>query len=170
MTLAEQVKYDITYRVESKDWLMGFFSDIPTTPDRLQVEALIKKHQDEIVVHKHLQRLDPDWKRYRELVQQNRIFVIFARDEYEIVGYIVVFVLRHLHDRTLVYSMDDLYYIEQTQRGAGIGAGMIAAAERHAKKLGSRLMTLRAKKDSRAARFLQLIGYHEFETVYAKEL
>ena len=169
MTLA-LVEDSINYSIEPNGKMIEFFSDEPATPDRWQVERLIAKHQDEIVVHWHLQKLRPDWKRYRELVGQNRIFTVFAREGATIVGYIVVFVLRHLHDKELTYSMDDLYYIDPTARGAAIGAGMIMAAEREAKRRGSRLMTLRAKVGSPAHAFLHRIGYHDFEMVCAKEL
>ena len=169
MTLAQAIEPDeITYRVETPEWMLAFFSDIPATPERRQVERLIKEHQDEIVVHKHLQKLDPDWARYRELTSLNRIFMVMARRGDEIVGYIVLFVQRHLHDRKLRYSMDDLYYVERTERAVGIGRSMIACAEAEARRRGSRVNLLRAKIGSPTGKFLEMIGYRPFEMVWSQ--
>ena len=170
MVLAMEKEATIEYRVESKEWMLEFFSDVPTTDDRDQMDRLTEKHQAEIVIHKHLQKRNADWKRYRELVNANRIFMVMARRDGNVVGYIVLFVQFHLHDRALKYSMDDLYYIDPAVRGVGLGSRMIEMAENEARRRGSRLNLLRAKVGTPAAAFLEHIGYHPFETVYAKEL
>jgi len=160
----------LTIRIDPPHILMEFFSDEPKTDDRMQVEELIRKHHDEITIHKHVQHLKPDWKRYRELVLQNRIFVVSARLGTRIVGYGIFFVQRHLHDKDLIYAMDDLFYIDADVRGKRLGKGLIETAEAHAKLRGAKILLLRAKVGSQAEKLLPFIGYSPFETVLAKEL
>ena len=160
----------IDYVVCTQAYLQQLFSDDEKTDARKQLEALTQKHQDEIVVHKHVQKLNPDWPRYRELARQDRIFMVLAFSAGKIVGYIVVFVQKHLHDRELIYAMDDLYYIDPDVRGAGLGAGLITAAEKEAVRRGAKLLLLRTKQHTNFGGFLEHIGYRPFETVYTKEL
>lgn len=153
----------------ARDWLIEFFTD-PNHPVRLKMQPLIEAHQEEIVLHKHVQKLNPDWPRYAELAKTGRIFMVFGFADDELIAYALMFVQKHLHDKELVYALDDVYYVKQDERQAGTGAKLIAQCEEEARARGAKLITMRTKLHRSHIAFFEFNGYHQFEMVMAKEL
>ena len=60
--------------------------------------------------------LDPDYDRY-ELMQENDILRIhIARDDGDIIGFMVSIVAPHAHHKDVVYAMTDLFYVKPEYR------------------------------------------------------
>jgi hypothetical protein len=68
---------------------------------RPEVQSLIEMHYEEVAQFKQAQKLDPDWEAYDRLEKTGKAWLMTARADGELVGYIVMLVGFHLHYKTL---------------------------------------------------------------------
>ena len=104
-----------------------------------QANILFEEHYEEIARNKQVMKLKPDEQAYRNMEQMRQIFIFSARQDDELIGYSVNFVLNHPHYADLKLAQNDLLFIKKEFRGSRAGLRLIKETEIHATSLGCKL-------------------------------
>jgi GNAT superfamily N-acetyltransferase len=132
------------------------------------IEPLLAEHWEEIAADRDKVPLDPDWDAYYASEKAGILVITTARLAGALVGYAPVFVARNLHYRSLIIGEGDIFWLHPDHRGAGMGLGLLRAAERHCRAAGANKMIWKEKCDHRLGRFFEHLGYKPFEVHYTK--
>jgi GNAT superfamily N-acetyltransferase len=98
---------------------------------------LLHEHYGEISTHKdHGVPLEPMVDVYRARESDGTLLMAIGRERGEIVAYFVCFIAPGLHYRSCLTCSPDIFYVEQTKRGASIASGMFDFVESHLRKRG----------------------------------
>lgn len=132
--------------------------------------ALLVEHWGEIAEKKDLLRLDPDMMRYGSLEKNNVLHIVTARDEGRLVGYYAGLVNTHLHYKSVVVGIDDVYFIHPAYRDNGLGTRLFLAVEELLRMLKADISVVKVKLRHDHDKLLTSLGYEPFERVYWKAL
>lgn len=110
---------------------------------------------------------DPDFEKYDTLALVGGLLVVTARRGFELVGYAVVLIQSHLHQRSILWGSFDSYWLHKDARGPGVFPHLIQAAEAEMKELGVQKILATEKNDTL---LFQRLGYRSSERVYVKEI
>lgn len=143
---------------------------------RMDAEALLEAHWEEVALNKRVMKLDPHWKRYYALEEQGMLMIIglFAvqrRPRVEtLVGYSVNFITEHMHYAGLRLCQNDLLFVHREWRRGRHGLQLILATEQLGKERGAQLMLWHAKQGTALDALLPRMGYGVQDIIYSKEL
>lgn len=129
----EPVRPKLTFQVES----------IEAT--RHEAMPLLDRHYDEIAQFKDVQKLDPDWETYEALELKGRLWVMTARSDGKLIGYIVMIMSRDLHYRNVMKAAEDIHFILPEYRKGLLGYRLIAKAKQAMKDKGMQMVSFRTK-------------------------
>lgn len=132
--------------------------------------SLLGEHYEEIAEFKHLLVLDPDYSRYEEVEKRNGLRVITARENGRLVGYIVFFIYKHLHYKSVLVASDDIHFICKEKRAGSVGIRLFREGERALRAAGVKFILVRCKAKHDHSRIFEHLGYRPFDIMYAKEL
>ena len=135
-----------------------------------QANILFEEHYEEIALNKQVMKLKPDKKAYQNMEEMRQIFIFSARQDDELIGYSVNFVLNHPHYADLKLAQNDLLFIKKEFRGSRAGLRLIKETEIHATSLGCKLMLWHAKENTTLAAILPRLKYGVQDIIYSKEL
>jgi hypothetical protein len=100
-----------------------------------EAKQLFPLHWREIAVHQETIPMDMDEARYLALEAGGMLHVVTVRSGNRLVGYCIAFVLPHMHYKTTLMGMVDMYFIlPEFRRGAG--ARLFLELERSLKARG----------------------------------
>lgn len=136
--------------------------------------AMVKRHWDEVGVHKEDVPVDVDWAGYADLEDRGILRLMTAWRGDVLVGYASFLVMPHLHYKSTLHALNDAVFVEPGHRGVGVQ--MIAKAEEALALVaapGCVRITYHVKHHVEADRgtFATVFarrGYQPFETVYDK--
>lgn len=148
----------ITYQVESLSAV------------RPEVTDLISLHWEEIAQFKDVQKLDPDWEQYDLLEQKGRLWIMTARDDGKLVGYIAMLMGYHLHYRKLLTAVDDLHFIHPDYRKGLTGYRLLAMTVKVMRGKGVRFIAFRTKAFADHGALFERLGFQKHDVVYAGPL
>jgi predicted acetyltransferase len=148
----------INYQVE-------YLSDV-----KEEIAATLAVYHEEVFAFKDAVDLAPDWDTYLKMEQIGILNILTARLEGRLVGYIVSTIIPHTHYKNNTFSISDVFYINPTIRGEGIGLGLLEAAEAVYREKGVDLMHITLKKDRPSDSLMKRFGAEEAETTYAKRM
>lgn len=153
-----------------------------THQDYLNVDKLIEQLQNyewqlhpsrasgNVVANKHLAYLI-------KIVQQQNGQIYVAQSNQEIIGFIVCFVEEleegdlHIVENERRYGYISDLYVSSEIRAKGVGAALMAMAEKHFLDLELEVVRLSLLQNNEAAAsFYQRVGYQLYELVYEKKL
>ena len=79
------------------------------------------RHHRELALNQDVIKMDLDLERFRELERKDALFVLVARDAGKVIGYLLAFLLPHMHYKSAgLMALVDMYYIlPEHRRGAG---------------------------------------------------
>jgi GNAT superfamily N-acetyltransferase len=102
-----------------------------------EIEQITPFHWSELALDQLLFAPDLDHERYLTLDRMGMMHIVTARDGAKLVGYIVCFVMPHLHYKSSgLTALADMYYILREYRKGGLGVRMFAEMERGLKARG----------------------------------
>lgn len=136
------------------------------------VQRLLFDHWSEVAQNKDTRKLEPDFSRYRQLADAERIHVVVMRRDGEIVGYSVHFLVRgHPHYRKLFVAEDDLHYVVPSLRNTGAHEMMRRFALRTLKDRGVQLVTARLKANDRSHQtVMERLGFQPCDLTFTVDL
>lgn len=118
----------------------------PATPD------LLREHWNELAVHKAQMPLDPDFGRFAELEDLGLFRIWAARDDKNLAGYIGWFTQPHLHYKSTLTAVEDLFLLSAPYRRGLNGYRMFTTALAALRELGVKRVMLNTKVHFEAER------------------
>lgn len=147
----------ITYKID--DWI----ENLP------KFKAMTQAHYDEIETLKEFP-LDIDYETYESVYKQNKLVLVTAKDGDELVGYIVFFVMNHLHSKNCLAAHEDLYYLKPKYRKGFNGIKMFKFAQDHLTNMGVDLVLYATKVEFDNSKLFQYLGCKPIDKVFTKLL
>lgn len=145
---------------------MERWSSIP----RAEMDPLFTLHWEEIALQKDKIKLEVDYDRYRQLDEKNMLHIITVRDSGKLVGYHCSLLDSHLHYKSHVMALTDVYFLLPEYRRGTAGIRLFQFVERTLKERGITKMITATKLHQDKGRFLESLGWIEIERVYTKML
>lgn len=115
----------LTFQIER--WADAWHVLEPLTPD----------HWQEMALDKDLIKIDMDAERYQKLDEQGMIHLTTARDDGHLVGYVICFVMTHLHYRGAgLMALADMYWLRPEYRRGTAAVELFRTMEQSLKERG----------------------------------
>jgi len=147
----------ITYKIDN--WL-----------DNLPIfKAMTQAHYDEIEVLKNFP-LDPDFDTYEALWKLGKLVFVTAKDENELVGYIIYFVTPHMHSKKCLTAHEDIYFLKPEYRKGRNGLKMFQFANEYLKGIGVDLVLYSTKFETDNSSLFKYLGCKPIDKVFTKLL
>ena len=127
---------------------------------------LLDKHYEEIAQFKEVQKLDPDWDVYYRIEKQGKLWVMTARLDGEMIGYIVMMLTNDMHYRALLRATEDIHFILPEYRKGILGYKMLAKTKQAMKEKGANTVTFRTKADANHGLLFERLGGVLHDLVY----
>ena len=143
---------------------------------REEVKTLLPVHWREVDVFHDDAPLDPDWDRYDEYEKLGLLYVVTARIQGALIGYLSVFCYPHMHHKTQKFAFVDVLWLHPAWRKGWTGIRLIRHFERGMRKVGAGLIWFAVKDHFKnrhgknVGDLLTFLRYEKVETVYAKVL
>lgn len=150
------VKTGTVYRVERWRDLQG------------EMMPLLRRHWREIALNHADVPLDIDEDRYNEMDRAGSLHIVTARRDGLLIGYHVAIVSPHLHYKSTLHGLTDVYYIAPECRHGVTGMRLFQAVERELKARGVRKLFTATKLHLDQGPLFERLGYKPIERVYAK--
>lgn len=127
-------------------------------------------HWAELAVTKEEVPLDLDWERFNEIDNAGKLHTVIVRDNGVMIGYHVTLVGPHLHYKSTLHGMVDLYYVLPEYRKHKVGLGLFSFAERSLKQLGVVKIITGTKCHLPNDSLFEHLGYVNTDRTYAKAI
>lgn len=133
-----------------------------------EMKPLFEVHWAEVANHKDDRPLDPDYPMYYVLNDHKILRIFTARDEGKLIGYSFWIVANHLHYRTWMYAVADIYWLDPAQRKTGVSFDFFNKTEEWLKSLGVKSVNIQDKVNHSHNSFFGKLGYTPTEQNYEK--
>lgn len=135
-----------------------------------EIRPLLEAHWEEIALDKAEIKLDPDWDKYAELARNGSLRVITVRDVGELVGYAAFFIVPHMHYRTSLTALSDIFFLRKEYRLGATGLKLFRVAEEELAKLGVQKLYVTHKTHLDVGVIFRRLKYNLIEHTYSKLL
>lgn len=146
----------ITYQVERWAFL------------RREMLPLLVQHWKEIALNHTDVPLDIDHERYDALDESGALHIVTVRKDGELIGYHVAMVSGHLHYKSTLHAITDVYWVHPNHRAGFTGIRLFQHVEREMKALGVRKLFTGTKVHLDMSPLFERLGYRRVEYLYAK--
>jgi GNAT superfamily N-acetyltransferase len=138
-----------------------------------ELEALHAEHFAETEVLYLSEPMDVDYEKYKSLEKEGMFLVFTARVASNMVGYLMYYLYRNIHVKTVLQAKEDAFFVTKAYRGSGVAPKMLAYAESRLRELHCDYIGMSSKApvggpdlDS----FLKRRGYKPVAIFYSKKL
>ena len=135
---------------------------------------IFHEHWQVLGPYKDRMPLAPDRELYGYLESTGALLMLTARQNGELLGYIIIVVKRGLHYSTTLQAITDIPYVKQSVRGRGVGVRLFLAAQEElkARKVGPWFASLKigSPLEPSMHRLLTWIGMTPSDRQYSKWL
>lgn len=111
-----------------------------------------------------------NWDMYDSLEEQGFLFLITARDEDELIGYLSLSLVEHPHILGFTQATTDAIYIEPAYRGLSLGKKLLTEAEAALKEVGINWLSVCFRSEEVGRNLMKDLGYEQTDVVYGKSL
>lgn len=132
-----------------------------------ELMALYPEHYDELSVTKVFE-LEPNYEVYKQLEQLNILKLITCRDDNKLLGYILFIVTPHLHYKSCITAVEDIYFLKKEYRKGRVGIRMFQFAEKFLKEIKVNRIIYGTKVHLDNSKLFEYLGYSFFEKLYTK--
>jgi hypothetical protein len=143
------------------------FQKEPLGPFVQEAGSLFQGHYEEIAERTDVIKLDPDLKRYHTLENQNMLEVHTMREDGELVGYSLWFVVLHMHYKNSLTANSDILYINPKYRKGMTGVKFIKWSLEEIKKRKPQRIMFHVKPFLDYSPILERLGANYFEKIYS---
>jgi hypothetical protein len=133
-----------------------------------ELEPFAVLHWQEIALDHNVVPLDMDWDKYKDLDDKEVLHVVTARNEEGIVGYHISIICGHLHYKSTLHALVDLYYLAPLFRTGRTGLKLFQFTENSLKALGVKKIVTGTKVHFNHGRLFEHMGYTNTEVIYTK--
>jgi GNAT superfamily N-acetyltransferase len=133
--------------------------------------ALFPLHWAELAVNQDHIKLDCDYERYQKLDDMGMLYVLTARSESRLIGYVVCFLITHMHYKSSgMFALADMYFLLPEYRKGGCGAKMLMAMEQDLKKMGVTQAHMSCKVHQDHSKLFDRMGWKLTDYTFIKYL
>jgi GNAT superfamily N-acetyltransferase len=149
----------ITYHVEE-------YSDVID-----ELRPLLVRHYEELSEHReHGIALEPQDLAYRQREADGSLTMFIAREQGEIVAYMVTFVCPALHYQSCLSALPDIFYVLPERRRSAIGSELFDFAEKALRRRGVRAWIVGGKVKHPVEALFAHQQFSPFESLWIKWL
>jgi len=134
-----------------------------------ELKEIIKDHYEELSVTKAYP-LDPDWDAYKQILDAGRLKFVTCKKDGKLIGYIIYFVMPHLHYKTCLTAFEDIYFLKKEYRKGRVGIRLFQYAEKMLKEQGINRIIYNTKVHSDNTSLFEYLGYSFMDKVFTKLL
>jgi GNAT superfamily N-acetyltransferase len=134
-----------------------------------ELKQLYPEHYEELSVTKTY-NLDPDYEVYQKLADAGILKLVTARNDNELIGYIMFIITPHLHYKTCITAAEDIYFLKKEYRKGRIGIRLFQFAEQYLKNINVNRIIYGTKIHLDNSKLFEYLGYTHFEKLYTKLL
>jgi hypothetical protein len=146
------------YRTESWE---SFYRD---------AEKIFPLHWKELALNQEKIKIDVDYEGYVNLEKLGRLLVVTARNDGKLCGYIIAFLMHHLHYKSAgTMALTDMYYVTPDARN-GIGIALFAAFEGELKNRDVKLAMTSCKVHQDHQEVFERMGWTFSDKTFMKYL
>jgi hypothetical protein len=127
-------------------------------------------HWLELAVSKDSVPVDMDWQRFVKMEREGKLHTVTVRKNHKLVGYHITLVGGHLHYKSTLHGIVDLYYIKKDDRLGRTGLRLFQYAEMSLKQRGVKKIITGTKLHSDNTRLLEFLGYKNSDKTFFKVL
>lgn len=135
-----------------------------------EMKPLFAEHWREIGVDHDAVPMDMDFEIYEKYHEIGYLKITTVRADGDLVGYCMALVCSHLHYRSTLFALGDLYYLDQEYRKGAAGMRMFIEHEKNMRALGVKKMTTITKLHHDRSQMFEKLGWKAQETTYVKVL
>lgn len=133
-----------------------------------EMAPMFERHWREIALNHAEVPLDIDHARYDALAAAGALHVVTARDETGLIGYHIAIISTHLHYKSTLHGITDVYYVAPEKRQGFTGIRLFQAVERELKARGVRKLFTGTKLHLDMGPLFERLGYTAVERLYSK--
>ncbi len=133
-----------------------------------EMEPILFQHWKEIALGHDKVPLDIDRDKYNALCDSGILHIVTARDNGALIGYHVCMVVGHLHYKSTLHGMTDVYFILPEYRKGFTGIRLFKYVEAELKRIGVKKLFTATKKHLDMGKVFEHLGYTATETTYTK--
>lgn len=134
-----------------------------------QMWPLLERHWKEVSAFLDIP-LKPDFAKYVLMEQAGTVRNFIATLEGQLIGYAVFFVHPNIHYSTSLQAVQDVIYLEKSERGLGIGKSFIGWCDEQLRAEGVQVVYHHVKDKLNFGPMLETLGYKRIEAVYGRRL
>jgi GNAT superfamily N-acetyltransferase len=134
-----------------------------------ELKRLYPEHYEELSVTKTIP-LEPAYDVYLQLENNGVLKAVTCRKDNELIGYILFIVTPHLHYKSCLTAVEDIYFLKKEHRKGRIGIKLFQFAEEYLKSLHVNRVIFGTKVHLDNSKLFEYLGYSFFEKLYSKLL
>lgn len=131
---------------------------------------LLTRHWREIALNHAEVPLDIDHERYDALDEAGSLHILTVRRAGLLIGYHVAIVSSHLHYRSTLHGITDVFYVAPEYRQGLTGIRLFQRVEVEMRKLGVKKLFTATKVHLDLSPIFERLGYRRVEHLYSKLL
>lgn len=133
-----------------------------------EMQPMLEAQWEEVEGNQEELPLEPDYTQYQKLCDADMLHVVTVREDSELIGYLVTFVVPHLHHMNTRWASSDVFYIKPEYRKTEIAAKLIHMTEENLRSKGVKMLSLHMKAHVPFDKLAEGCGFDKFEMTYAK--
>ena len=133
-----------------------------------EMMPLLERHWREVALNHAEVPLDIDHERYDQLDDCGALHIVTARRQGFLIGYHVAIVSGHLHYKSTLHGITDVYWVSPECRAGRTGLRLFQTVERELKYRGVRKLFTATKLHLDQGALFEHLGYKPVERLYAK--
>ena len=134
-----------------------------------EFERLFPEHYEELCVTKEFP-YEPDYAAYKRIAEAGMLRCITCRADGVLIGYIIFTVTPHLHYKSCMTSIEDLYFVSKEYRKGRVGIRLFQYAEKVLKERGVQRIVMHTKVHLDNSKLFEYLGYKMTDKVFSKML
>ena len=134
-----------------------------------EFERLFPEHYEELCVTKEFP-YEPDYPAYKRMAEAGMLRCITCRNDAQLIGYFIFIVTPHLHYKSCVTAIEDLYFVTKEFRKGRVGIKLFQYAEQVLKDRGVKRIVMHTKVHLDNTRLFEYLGYKMTDKVFTKML
>ena len=135
-----------------------------------ELEPVLPLHYKELALNQDCIPLDINWERYHELEKAGVLHVFTARNDSELIGYIITLITPHLHYNSTIHGLEDIYYVKKEYRGNGIGYNFFQVYLEEMKRKRVKKLIVSTKGHQNHQKMFEALGFEVSDIVLVKVL
>ena len=134
-----------------------------------EFEKLFPEHYEELCVTKEFP-YEPDYPAYKRMAEAGMLRCITCRADGKLIGYIIFMVTPHLHYKSCITAIEDLYFVSKEYRKGRVGIKLFQYAEKVLKERGVQRIVMHTKVHLDNSKLFEYLGYKMTDKVFSKML